>query len=149
MSLGAQDGALDRQAFIDLVRFDTSLSELEAAVDDPDLTESLIDRILVFDGVVSSVAVWQADTPQDFYSEIEIVSGTWTSVATIETHRALIVAAGPSFAPRVFARQPREPEPGQVYRTQRVLIAGTLQGFAELGGQELPVVQAYEIRIIP
>ena len=148
MSLGAQDRALERQTFFEIVRFETSLRELEAAVDDPDLTASLIDRILVFDGVVSSVSVWEADMPRDFYSEIEIVSGIWTDIATLESHRALIIATGSSFAPRVFALKPRETEHGQVYRMQRVLIAGTLQGFAKLGGSEIPVVEAYEIRIL-
>ena len=149
ISLGAQDRALEPQAFVKIVRFETSLRELGTAVNDPELAAALIDRILVFDGVVSSVSVWAADTPRDFYAEIELVSGTWTDIATLESYRALIIATGSSFAPRVFARKPHEPERGQVYRMQRVLIAGTLQGFAKLGGSEIPVIEAYEIRMLP
>ena len=50
MSLGAQDRALEPRAFAEVVRFETSLRELETAVNDPDLTAALIGRVLVFDG---------------------------------------------------------------------------------------------------
>ena len=148
MSLGAQDRTLEPRAFAEVVRFETSLRELETAVNDPDLTAALIGRVLVFDGVVSSVSVWAADTPRDFYAEIELVSATWTDSATLESHRALVIATGVGLASRVLASTPHEPEHGQVYRMQRVLIAGTLQGFATLGASEMPVIEAYEIRML-
>ncbi len=150
-SLAAQSVAIstvDSAAFRRSVDLGTSLADLAGAVSNLDALDELAQRVLVIDGIASSITVFSED-PTDFYVELELVGGTWSGVESVEMHRTVVILDDPIFDGRVAERAPRDPAPRLIVRNDRVLVAGRLISLAEDGsGDLIPVLQAFDIRPI-
>ena len=126
----------------------TSLAELDAAVDDMDRLEALAGRVLIVDGIASSITVF-SETEEDYYVEMEIVGGRWDGVESVMMYKAYIVLDDPAFIGRLAERAPRDPDPSLILRNDRVLIAGRLVNLVEdPEGRPVPVLHCYDIRPI-
>jgi len=124
----------------------TSLYELNEAVGDMAQLEEIAGRVLILDGTAATVTVYSED-PNDFYIELELVSGRWDGVESVEMFRAYVVLDDPVFAGRIAERAPRDPDPELILRNDRVLVAGRLVSLAEdPEGRPVPVLHAYDIR---
>lgn len=136
------------QAFREEVDVQISLAELDAAVDDMALLESIAGRVVIVDGIASSITVYSED-PNDFYVEVELVSGRWNGVESVEMYKAFVFLDDPAFTGRLAERIPRDPDPELIIRNDRVLVAGRLVSLAEdPEGRLVPVLQAYDIRAL-
>ncbi len=139
-------GLFDPETFRESVDVRSSLATLTRAVDDPQAWETLSQRILVLDGVVSSLAVY-VDEEDEYYAEIELVAGAWQGVERVEIYRAWVVLDDPVFAGLLTERPPRDPDPNLIVRNNRVLLAARLVDlFVEEDGTAVPVLVAYDIR---
>jgi len=136
------------QAFRESVDLQTSLYELNLAVEDMALLEELAGRALVLEGTAAVVTVYSED-PADYYVELEIVSGRWEGVESVRMYRAYVFLDDPAFIGRIAEREPREPDPALILRNDRVLVAGRLVSLAEdPEGRVVPVVHGYDIRAL-
>lgn len=139
-------GLFDPEVFRNSVDVRSSLATLNRALDDPQEWDRLSRRILMIDGVASSVAVY-ADEADEFYAEIELVGGAWIGVERVEIYRAWVVVDDPLFSGRILERAPRDPAPDSILRNDRLLVAARIIDiFTEEDGTVVPVLAAYEIR---
>lgn len=135
--------------FRDAVALEVSLQDLTRAVDDMEQLQAMAERVLILEGIATSITVYSQD-PQDFYVELELVGGTWEGVEQVEMHHAYVVFDDPEFAGRLAERAPRDTDASVIVRNDRVLIAGQLVSVAEIeDGEVVPVIQAYALRKIP
>lgn len=143
------EGVLETpDAFREAVDIQLSLADLDAAVDDMTALEEIANRVVVLEGIASSITVYSED-PSDFYVELELVGGRWSGVESVEMYKAYIYIDDPTFAGRLAERPPRDPDPSLIVRNDRVLIAGRLVSLAEdPEGRLVPVLQAYDLRPI-
>jgi hypothetical protein len=128
----------------------TTLIELDQATGDMARLEELSRRVLILNGTVNAVTVY-SEEPDDYYVEMEIVSGRWHGVESVRIYRAYVFFDDPVFTGRMAERAPREPDPDSdlILRNDNVLIAGKLVSVAEdPEGHPVPVLQAYEIRLL-
>ncbi len=124
----------------------TTLQDLTQALDSVSLLEELSGRILILDGMVNSIAVYSED-PNDFYVEMELVSGRWEGVESVHIYKAYVFFDDPAFTGRLSERAPREPDPSLTTRNDRVIVAGRLVTVAEdPEGRPVPVIRAFELR---
>lgn len=138
----------DPEVFRNTIDVGSSLATLTRAVDDPQEWNRLVGRILLLDGVASSVAVY-VDEDDEYYAEIELVSGAWHGVERVEIYRAWVVVDDPAFSGRILERAPREPVPDSILRNDRLLVAARiLDLFTEPDGVVVPVLGAYGIRTL-
>jgi hypothetical protein len=151
MVLPAQEasGALETPGqFREAVAFRTSLADVSAAVDDMGQLQEMAQRVLILDGIAASVTVYSV-AEDDFYVEVELVSGSWDGLETVRVHSAYVILNDPSFSDRVAEREPREPPDDMILRNRRVLVAGRLVNVAESPtGDLVPVIEAFEVRVI-
>lgn len=145
----AQDGGAtigSREDFLETIALEVTLADVSMAVEDMDALEALASRVLLLDGVASSITVYSTD-PTDYYVELELVGGAWDGLEAIEVYSAFVVFDHPGFEGRFAERVPRDPPPELILRNDRVLIAGRLVSIAETpAGDLVPVLQAYDIR---
>jgi hypothetical protein len=145
----AQDGGAaigSREDFLETIALEVTLADVSMAVEDMDALEALASRVLLLDGVASSITVYSTD-PADYYVELELVGGAWSGLEAIEVYSAYIVFDHSGFENRFAERVPRDPPPELILRNDRVLIAGRLVSIAETPtGDLVPVLQAYDIR---
>ncbi|MFP4153583.1 MAG: hypothetical protein ACLFSV_12115 [Alkalispirochaeta sp.] len=136
------------QAFRESIDLRTSLYELNLAVEDIALLEELAGRALILEGTAAVVTVYSED-PADYYSELEIVSGRWDGVESVQIYRAYVFLDDPVFIGRIAERAPRDPDPALILRNDRVLVAGRLVSLAEdPEGHLVPVIHGYDIRAL-
>lgn len=136
------------EAFRRLIDVGTSLNELNMAVGDMAQLEALADRVLILDGTAANITVY-SEEPEDFYIELELVSGRWDGVESVRMFRAYVVLDDPAFAGRLAERAPRDPDPELILRSDHVLVAGRLVSLAEdPEGRPVPVLHAYDIRAL-
>lgn len=139
---------LQPDRFLEMVDLQTSLASLNAAIDDPAMLQELAGRVLILDGVVASILLY-SDDPADYYAEVELVSGSWNGVRSVEMHRAYAVLADGRFSGRLAERPPREPDPSLILRNDHVLLAARLVDLTEDDmGSVVPLLLVYEIRPI-
>lgn len=150
MAVPAQEESplLQPDRFLEAVDLQTSLASLNAAIDDPALRQDLAGRVLIIDGVVASILLY-SDDPADYYAEVELVSGSWDGVRSVEMHRAYAVLADGRFSGRLAERPPRDPDPNLILRNDHVLMAARLLDLTEDDmGTMVPLVLVYELRKI-
>lgn len=136
------------EAFRRTIDVGTSLFELNRAVDDMAQLEALAGRVLILDGTAANITVY-SEEPEDFYIELELVSGRWDGVESVQMFRVYVVLDDPVFAGRLAERAPRDPDPELILRSDRVLVAGRLVSLAEdPEGRPVPVLHAYDIRAL-
>ncbi|MFW5828500.1 MAG: hypothetical protein ACOCU4_10420 [Alkalispirochaeta sp.] len=136
------------EQFRDAVAFRTSLADVSAATNDMAQLQEMAERVLILDGVAASVTVYSV-AEDDFYVEVELVSGSWNGLESMNVHSAYVVLDTPSFADQVAEREPRDPPADMILRNRRVLVAGRLVNVAESpSGELIPVIQAFEARVI-
>ncbi|MEX2444950.1 MAG: hypothetical protein WD492_15220 [Alkalispirochaeta sp.] len=136
------------EQFRDAVAFGTSLAEVSAAADDMSLLQEMAERVLILDGIAASVTVYSVEE-DDFYVEVELVSGSWDGMETVNVHSAYVVLDDPFFSEQVAEREPRDPPDDMILRNRRVLVAGRLVNVAEApDGKLVPVIQAFQVRVI-
>lgn len=136
------------EQFRNAVAFGTSLADVSAAVDDMAQLQEMAERVLILDGIASSVTVYSVEA-DDFYVEVELVSGSWDGMETINVHSAYVVLDDPLFSDQVAEREPRDPPDNMILRNRRVLVAGRLVNVAEApSGNLIPVIRAFEVRVI-
>ena len=142
----ALQGLFDPELFRNSVDVRSSLTTLTRAMDDPEEWARLSDRILLLDGVAASLSVY-IDQEDEFYAEIELVTGAWHGVERVDIYRAWVIMDDPIFSGRVAERAPRERDPELILRSDRILVAARiLDIFVEPDGTAVPVLGAYEIR---
>lgn len=136
------------EQFRDAVAFRTSLADVSTATNDMAELQEMAQRVLILDGVASSVTVYSVEE-DDFYVEVELVSGSWNGMESMNVHSAYVVLDDASFADQVAEREPRDPPDDMILRNRRVLVAGRLVNVAESpSGTLIPVIQAFEARVI-
>lgn len=147
----AQEAAVTLESaeqFRSAVAFGTSLADVSAAADDMAELQEMAERVLILDGVAASVTVYSVEE-DDFYVEVELVSGSWEGLESMNVHTAYVVLDDVSFADQVAEREPRDPPANMILRNRRVLVAGRLVNVAEAPtGELIPVIQAFEARVI-
>lgn len=142
----ALQGLFDPEVFRSSVDVRSSLATLTRAVDDPVEWERLTNRVLLLDGVAASLAVY-VDEADEYYAEIELITGAWHGVERVEVFRAWVVLDDPLFSGRLAERAPRDPDPELILRNDRILVAARiLDRFTEPDGTVVPVLGAFEIR---
>ncbi len=135
--------------FRQLVDLQSSLGTINRALTNPEELDRLGQRILVLDGVAASLMVY-ADSEDEFYAEIELVSGAWRGVEEVEMYRAYLVLDDPIFSGRVLERAPRDPGPDLILRGRRLLVAAELVDVhIDSDGTPVPVLVAFEVRPLP
>ena len=133
-------------SFRGAVDLQTSLGDVDAATEDMAALEELAQRVLILDGVASTITVFSED-PADFYIEMELVGGRWDGFEEVTMFKAYVFFDDPAFSGRLAERAPRDPDPTLIVRNDRVLIAGRLTSLAEdPEGRLVPVVHAYDVR---
>ncbi len=131
--------------FARLINFRTSLEELNSAVSDGTLG-SYQDRVVIIEGTVASSVVYSPD-PNDFYAEVELISGRWEGLESVKVSRAFVVMMGPDFAGRIPERAPREPDPDQILQNMHITVAGTVYDVTmDDQGNPVPLIVAYDAR---
>ncbi len=147
-AIAAQAAIETPETFRSTIDLQTSLAELDAAAEDMILLETLAEKVLILDGTVNSITVYPEE-PDDFYVEMEIVSGRWNGVESVRIFRSYIFFDDAAFTGRMAERSPRQPDPSLILRNDRVLVAGRLVSLAEdPEGRPVPVIHAYDIRPI-
>ena len=96
------------EQFRDAVAFRTSLADVSSATNDMAELQEMAQRVLILDGVASSVTVYSVEE-DDFYVEVELVSGSWNGMESMNVHSAYVVLDDASFADQVAEREPRDP----------------------------------------
>ncbi|MDA3951905.1 MAG: hypothetical protein PF508_22040 [Spirochaeta sp.] len=136
------------EAFRRAIDVGTSLYELNMATDDMAQLEAIAGRVLILDGTAANITVY-SEEPEDFYIELELVSGRWDGVESVQMFRVYVVLDDPAFAGLLAERAPRDPDPELILRSDRVLVAGRLVSLAEdPEGRPVPVLHAYDIRAL-
>jgi hypothetical protein len=145
-AMTAQQAIDTPESFRDVVDLQTSLANLDAATEDMELLETLAERVLVLDGTVNAITVYSEEA-DDFYVEMEIVSGRWSGVESVKVFRAYVFFDDPVFAGKMAERPPRQADPSLILRNTRVLVAGQLVSLAEdPEGRPVPVIHGYDVR---
>lgn len=136
------------EEFRQAVALHTSLADVSRAVDDMARLQQIAEHVLILDAVASSVTVYSVEE-DDFYVEVELVSGSWDGMETIHVHSAYVILDDPIFSSQVAEREPRDPPDTMIVRNRRLLVAGRLINVAESPtGDLVPVIQAYQIRVM-
>lgn len=144
MQVSAQ--GLDVQTFRELVDMNSSLATLFHAASNPAALDEMWDRVFLLDGVAASLMVF-VDDGEEFYAEIELVSGAWRGLQEVELHRAYVVLDDPAFSGRVLERAPRDPSPELILRNRRLLVAARLLDIhQDADGTAVPVLLAFDAR---
>lgn len=139
-------GLFDPEEFRNSIDLQSSLATLSRAVENPDEWDRLSGRVLLLDGVASSLIVY-VDEDDEYYAEIELVGGAWRGVEEVEVFRAWLVIDDPYFSDRLAERAPREPDPNLVVRNDRILVAARIADrFTDEDGNTVPVLSVYDIR---
>ncbi|TVR71781.1 MAG: hypothetical protein EA427_04010 [Spirochaetaceae bacterium] len=142
----ALQGLFDPEVFRNNVDVGSSLASLTRAIENPEEWERLSNRILLLDGVAASLAVY-VDEADEYYAEIELITGAWHGVERVEVYRAWVVVDDPIFSGRLAERAPRDPDPDLILRNDRILVAvRILDLFTEPDGAVVPVLGAFDIR---
>lgn len=149
-----QDSATTPQEIMPAQEFDrrldfhSTLEKLNNLIQEEQSIESVANRIVIFPATVRNVVVYEPE-PQNFYAELELVTGEWKQIDAVSLYRGYLILIGPYFAETVTQRPPRDPAPDLIYEGKRVLVAGQV---AEIGpddeGNPVPIIVAYDLRVL-
>lgn len=128
----------------DVLNFSASLADLDEATRSGAGGLLQDDRFFVVEGVVAAIEIVSPD-PDNFVAELELVSGRWQGVTSVESYRAVVRVAGPAFAARIPTRPSRNPPPGIIETNQRLLIVARI---GEVRGPGTVVLDALYARAI-
>ena len=145
---GAPNEIMSAQEFDSRLGFHSTLESLNDLIQEQQSIESVANKIVIFPATVRSVIVRDPD-PQNFYAELELVTGEWERIDSVSLYRGYLILIGSYFADTVTERPPRNPDPNLVYEGKRILVAGQV---AQIGpddaGNPVPIIVAYDVRVL-
>jgi hypothetical protein len=130
------------------LHFHASLKSLNRLIQEERSIESVANRVVLFPATVRTVVIHQPD-PDEYYAEVELVTGEWEGVKSVALYRAYLVLIGRFFVNMVAEQPPENPDSGVIYEGRRVLVAGQV---AQVGpddaGNLVPIIVAYDMRVL-
>jgi len=129
-----------------VVNTDVSTASLFQLVQAQAYDQIDVERYFLLEGTVASTTILDPN-PETYQALVELVTGEWEGLESIEVSRVYVYLVGPEFADRVPARVPRDPGPEVIQNNQALLVVGSFFGLYNApDGTELPVVQGILVR---
>lgn len=134
--------------FNEVVSLDYSLDSLASRVSSGRVDSIPKDRIMIFDGTVSSRQLIDP-SEQNYFGILELSSGNWEDGEELAMYRCYVQLKGPDFVGTVPEPRSRSQNPSEIPLHSHILLMGRYIGYGQdQQGNRFPVLEAVEIKVL-